>query len=55
MNAKEVQHEADNVDATYPGIFDSETTELDLDILNDEIEKLLEEEINLEKIISMSE
>lgn len=43
------------IETKYPEIFHTDTIELDINILQDEIEMLLEEEEHFDNLISMNE
>lgn len=43
------------IEENYPDIFDVETTQLDISILEDELERVIEEDRNLDSLILANE
>lgn len=55
LNGEKLDEEVNEVEDTFPDIFDVGTTQFDISILQDEIEMLMEEEKNLDNLITMNE
>lgn len=55
LTGEKYEQEVKNIEAEYPGIFDVDMTELEIELLEDEIESALEEERRLDELIKINE
>lgn len=55
VSLQNIEQEVEDLESEYSELFEADLTEVDINILEDEIEMLLEEERNLDHLVSMSE